>query len=215
MSNHKHSPTTVIIKTIGRNTLPEAINSALREGFPVIVVFDGPSNMLHRLPKYKKDKVEIHCLGRRWGHFGNMAANVGVAFAKTKYITFLDDDDEFKPGAGNIIRKKLKQKPNVDIWIAGVEFVNSVTLKTPEGVISTNILANQPSLGVTPGNVAMPTYKTSIFETKPFVQLAQDEALTDFAHVDWCHKSGCKVDWFGEALYLVRPLLKGSNGGGV
>ena len=214
MSKVKKDLTTVIIKTIGRDTLLNAIDSAFREGFPVIVVFDGPDDLYENLPSYEHKNIRVFKLGRRWGHYGNMAANVGVAFAKTKYVTFLDDDDEFVVGAGDIIRKKLKEKPSVDIWIAGVKFRNTITLRTPDGVITTNVLANQPSLGVTPGNVAMPTYRTSIFETKPFVQLVEDETLTDYAHVDWCYKSGCKVDWFGEALYLVRPKLVGSNGGG-
>ena len=209
------SPTTVIIKTIGRDTLRNSIDSALSEGFPVIVVFDGPSDQREKLPSYEGQDVTIHTLGRRWGKYGNMAANVGAAMAKTDYITFLDDDDEFIPGAGATIKEKIAEDPNVDIWVGGVRFNQPVMTTDSEGKPQKTFeLAVNPDAGVFPGNVAMPTYKTTIIGDMPFMPLTQSEAYTDFMHVSMCHSSGCKVDWFGKALYSVRPHLQGTNGRG-
>jgi glycosyltransferase involved in cell wall biosynthesis len=211
------SPTTVIIKTIGRDTLKNSIESALGEGLPVIVVFDGPSDQEDKLPSYDEQDVRFVTLGRRWGSFGNMAANVGAALATTEYITFLDDDDEFVPGAGDVIKEKIQGDASVDIWVGGVRFSTPVMMSTGEGPPKkTYELAVNSKGGVFPGNVAMPTYRTELIGTKPFMPLVQpgQEDYTDFMHVSICHSAGAKVDWFGEALYLVRPRLQGTNGRG-
>jgi len=92
--------TTVLIKTLGRHTLRNAIASAKREKFKVIVVSDGCRTSSMGANKFVK-------LGRKWGYYGGMATNVGAAMAETEFITLLDDDDEFIPGAGDIIRSKL------------------------------------------------------------------------------------------------------------
>jgi len=211
------SSTTVIIKTIGRDTLRNSIDSAVAEGLPVIVVFDGPSDQKDKLPSYEGHDVTFHTLGRRWGKYGNMAANVGAAMAKTEYITFLDDDDEFIPGAGAIIQEKISEDPSVDIWVGGVRFNQAVMTTDSKGnTQKTFELAVNPNAGVFPGNVAMPTYRTTIIGDKPFMPLTQpnQEDYTDFMHVSVCHSSGCKVGWFGKALYSVRPQLQGTNGRG-
>ena len=101
------SDTTVIIKTIGRKTLSQAIASAKREGFKPLVISDGVNC-------HVKGATHIK-LGKRWGYYGGMAANVGAAMAETEFITFLDDDDEFALGAGDIIRTKLKEHPDIDV----------------------------------------------------------------------------------------------------
>jgi len=115
------SNTTVVIKTIGRKTLKAAIASAKREGFKTIVVSDGVNTSAPGANKFVK-------LGKKWGYYGGMCANVGAALAETEFITFLDDDDEFAPGAGDVIRQKLKEKPEVDVWIGGVRFNRDIDI---------------------------------------------------------------------------------------
>ena len=204
--------TTVVIKTIGRSTLKPAMKSAKREGFKVIVVSDGFRVSAQGAYKYIR-------LGRKWGYYGGMAANVGAALAETDFITFLDDDDEFVPGAGDVIRSKLKEKPHVDIWIGGVRFEKPVRVynkETDETILTSRDLAVTPSLGIGPGNVAMPTYRTEIFKKLPFSDFAPagHPELADFSHVQLCEHNGCVVDWFEEAIYLVRPINGGLNGSG-
>lgn len=205
------SETTVIIKTIGRPTLKASIASAKREGFKPIVISDGVKCHVqgaHHVP-----------LGKKWGYYGGMCANVGAAVAPTEFITFLDDDDEFAPGAGNVIRQKLKEKPEVDVWIGGVRFnqeINVNNTATGETFLSSRDLAMNGNLGVVPGNVAMPTYRTSIFRKIPFTNNIPEEHtnLTDFFHIKQCVDSGYLVDWFGSVIYLVRPSIGGVNGAG-
>ena len=221
------SETTVIIKTIGRPTLEAAVLSAKAEGFPVIVVADGVDEPLPdfsdsklALPSHLKQRpsqVQVVRLGRRWGHYGNMAANVGAALAKTEFITFLDDDDEFVEGAGATIRKKLKEFPEVDIWCGGVRFNQDIFLTLEGGQTEmTRELSINGDKGVVPGNVAMPTYRTTIIGDMPFFpQLQPDqENYTDFFHISQCNDKGYKIDWFGEAIYNVRPAFDDSNGRG-
>tara|TARA_R110000824_G_scaffold128983_3_gene290150 strand:- start:20320 stop:20946 length:627 start_codon:yes stop_codon:yes gene_type:complete len=206
------SNTTVIIKTIGRPTLKAAIRSARREGFKVIVVSDGPKVSAQGATKLVR-------LGRSWGYYGGMAANVGAAMAETEFITFLDDDDEFVIGAGKIIRAKLRANPSVDIWAAGVRFDRRIEVydqDTGDTMHDSQDLCINGELGVVPGNVAMPTYRVSIFSKVPFTDtIAPDRKnLTDFYHIKACVSAGYKIDWFGSVIYLVRPSVGGVNGEG-
>lgn len=203
--------TTVVIKTLGRPTLKAAIRSAKREGFKSIVVSDGARVSAQGAYKYIR-------LGKQWGYYGGMAANVGAALAETEFITFLDDDDEFAPGAGEIIRSKLEECPGVDVWIGGVRFCTEINISDAEGetVLTSRDLSLNSNLGVVPGNVCMPTYRTSVFSKIPFSDTvpAHETNLTDFYHIQACGLAGFKIDWFGSVIYLVRPIIGGVNGAG-
>ena len=200
--------TTCIIKTIGRPTLKNAISSARREGFSPIVISDGVNTAAPGAAHYMK-------LGKKWGMYGGMCANVAAAMAPTEFITFLDDDDMFIPGAGDIIRKRLKETPEVDIWIGGVRFNAPIALFDAEGneVFRGNDLAMLPERGLSLGNVAMPTYRTSVFARVPFTDTIPEDLATmsDLYHVRACEAKGFKIDWFcrgGETpLYHVRPHM--------
>ena len=198
--------TTVIIKTIGRKTLKNAIASARSEGFLPIVISDGVNTAAQGAGGFIK-------LGKKWGMYGGMCANVAAAIATTPFITFLDDDDVFIPGAGKIIRAKLKEKPDVDIWIGGVRFSVPIALfdKDQNEVFRGNDLAMDPARGLTLGNVAMPTFRTDVFGKVPFTTTIPDDLATmsDLYHVRACEAKGFKIDWFchkgGQPLYYVRP----------
>lgn len=206
------SETTVVIKTLGRPTLKAAMRSAKREGFKTIVVSDGARVSAQGAYKYIR-------LGKQWGYYGGMAANVGAALAGTEFITFLDDDDEFAPGAGEAIRSKLKDHHDVDVWIGGVRFckeINVSNTQTGENLLTARDLCLNSQLGIVPGNVCMPTYRTSVFSKVPFSDTvpSEDKNLTDFYHIKTCEAAGFKIDWFGSVIYLVRPVAGGVNGEG-
>ena len=204
--------TTVVIKTIGRPTLENAIRSAKREGFKPLVVSDGVE-----IPKKRSLGCKRVTLGRRWGFYGGMVANVAAAMISTPYITFLDDDDEFVKGAGDIIRSKINESPEIDVWISGLEFSEEIALlRGGQVFLRSNKLSIYPELGLTTGNVSMPTYKTEIFSKVPFRDIVPEEVspLTDMLHVKECSEKGFKVDWFKEVIYKVRPSLEGVNGSG-
>jgi hypothetical protein len=200
--------TTCIIKTIGRPTLKNAIASARSEGFKPVVISDGVNTAAQGAAQFVK-------LGKQWGMYGGMCANVAAAIAPTEFITFLDDDDMFIPGAGNVIRNKLKENPDVDIWIGGVRFNAPIALYDAEGneVFRGNDLAMDSRRGMGLGNVAMPTYRTSIFAKVPWTDTIPEDLATmsDLYHVRACEAKGFKIDWFckpgDKPLYHVRPHM--------
>ena len=77
---------TVVIKTCGRETLGNAIESALREKFPVIVVGDGDEYLQHGFNVTDYPDVKFFTTGRKWGHYGQVAGNVGAFMTKTPYF---------------------------------------------------------------------------------------------------------------------------------
>lgn len=188
---------TVIIRTIGRKTLDNAIQSALKEFTNVIVVYDG-------MPIQSKDGVECLATGQRFDKYGSAALNMGAYATKTPYLCLLDDDDEFVAGAGDYMREFVGTN-QADIYIPGLLFNNGMKL------------CLEPGLAY--GNVAVPTYKTEWFSKVPispsllkFIQVPED--AIDLAHVIACNQLGAKIRWYEKLLYLVRPKLKGTNGRG-
>jgi len=207
----------VLIKTIGRATLQSSINSAKREGFnEIIVVADGF--------EVDANGANIISLPKNWGSYGSVAANVGVAFCTKSYILILDDDDELSEGAGEIIRNKIKNNLNIDIWIPGLLFNNGL------------ILCDGSNRKIQPGNVAVPIYKTEVLTAVPFKSKIHnatnswiDKVLSfitnksknnqiefiDFFQVYEAYNLGYTIDWIGEVVYLVRPNIDGLNGRGL
>jgi hypothetical protein len=207
---------TVIIKTIGRPTVKNAARSSFREGFKTIVVCDGRENFNSYVDYMKEEvssSIETIILPHQWGGYGFMAGNVGVAMADTKYVAFLDDDDEFIEGAGNILRKQLENTNSPDILIPGIRFKDPITLNVNGVQRVSNDLCMDGKLGVVLGNVAMAIYKKELFKHHPF-KTEPNPDYSDFTHIYDCWKDGASVAWLGEVLYLVRPEVKGSNGRG-
>ena len=191
----------VIIRTIGRDSLKNAIMSAKQEFENVIVVADAVDLPLKTLPR----GVTYLKTGKKYDNYGSAAINMGAYACSTPYFCLLDDDDEFVLGAGEIMRKCVSNKPEIDIWIPGLRFNNDMFAC---------VLGDK---GVVPGNVAVPTYKTDLLFKVPFYNGIgnPNPDYTDFNHVSILHQLGCKVDWYREVLYLVRPKLSGTNGRGV
>ncbi len=197
---------TTVIKTLGtRPSIVDAVDSALREGFYVVVSVDGDldqeAEVLDLFRDNHNTKLSFYCLGTKMGHYGCMAANVGVAMANTEWVSFLDDDDEYIEGAGDIIRNAIK-KTDADIIIPGLQFNNGMRLCIGAGFF--------------PGNVAVPIMKRDIFNYFPLkaLQPGLDVDYTDYDHLKDCYSAGYKFEWIGKPIYLVRPKLPGTNGRG-
>ena len=187
---------TVVITTIGRNTLDNAIKSAF--GWPTVVVYDGPGARASGLGSCNLPRQEI-VLGQHFGNYGCAAFNVGVAMATTEYITKLDDDDEFVPGALQWMEYQISNL-EIDIWIPGLRYKNG------HEVCLTEELRD--------GNVACPTIRTKVAvlnPIKPAVQLH----YTDFEHIQEMVRSGSSIKWYKRALINVRPQIDGNAGLGV
>jgi hypothetical protein len=133
---------------------------------------------------------------------------MGAYSVSTPYLCLLDDDDEFVEGAGSFMTSFVSAHPTLDIIVPGIHFVNF------------NMIAClSPLKGVSMGNVAVPTYRTSLFDTTPIssslcLKHNLTEELIDFGHVLECHTRGAKVGWYEKILYNVRPKLEGTNGRG-
>lgn len=193
---------TVLIRTINRPTLNNAIQSALAEFKNVIVVADSVDLNFKDLPT----NVTYLRTGRKFDKYGSACINMGAYACKTPYFCLLDDDDEFMLGAGDYMRSKIAEHPEVDIWIPGLNYPK-------EGFQQ----CLDRSRGLAIGNVAVPTYKTDLLFKLPFFEGIGkfNPHATDFFHVDTLCKMGCKIAWYGKALYSIRPKLAGTNGRGV
>ena len=180
---------TVIITTIGRRTLEDAVASC--EGHPVVVVGDGCP-----LRSWRECDVLSLSLGRRFGHYGCVAFNVGAALAQTEYVTKLDDDDEFLPGALESMEQRLAAE-SADIWIPGLRY--------NDGHLA--CLA----AGLDCGNVACPTMRAELIARHP-IRPGEPPNFTDWLHVREMVAAGHSIRWYGRELIAVRPQLPGHHG---
>jgi glycosyltransferase involved in cell wall biosynthesis len=194
----KSKDITVLIRTIGRDSLLYSIESAQREFHNVIVVADGFDLNIDLLPKevtYLRNELKID-------KYGGAAINLGAEHCKTKYLCLLDDDDEFIIGSGKHMQKAVALNPEIDIWIPGLIYNDgSVVCMSP---------------GIFIGNIAVPTYKTRLIKTIPFSKEIGEKnpECTDFYHVEELINIGAKIDWYQKELYNIRPRSVGKHGMG-
>jgi glycosyltransferase involved in cell wall biosynthesis len=194
----KSKDITVLIRTIGRDSLLYSIESAKKEFYNVIVVADGFDLNIDILPKeviYLKNESKID-------QYGGAAINLGAEHCQTKYLCLLDDDDEFILGAGKYMQRSVALRPEIDIWIPGLIYNDG------------SVLCVNPGLFIT--NVAVPTYKTDLLKKVPFSKKIGEinPDCTDFYHVQELINIGAKIDWYQKELYNVRPRLNGKHGRG-
>jgi hypothetical protein len=189
---------TVLIRTIGRETLANAIKNAIKEFNNVIVVADNVDLDFLNLPikaTYLKTTEKIDL-------YGGAAINLGAQNCNTKYICLLDDDDEYVEGAGQYMNVIVNSEPSIDIWIPGLRYNDGHMVCMNDGLYA--------------GNVAVPTYKTEVLKNYPFYSnMSPDIGLTDFYHVENIVKNGHSVSWYKKHLYDVRPHLPGRLGKGI
>jgi glycosyltransferase involved in cell wall biosynthesis len=95
--------------------LPEAVDSALREGAHVIVVDDGSTEAVPELPA----SVEVI---RQENQGVSRARNAGLARVQTPYVLFLDADDRLAPGAIETLRAALKAEPKLGFAYGRMRF---------------------------------------------------------------------------------------------
>lgn len=101
----------IITPTVSRPTLARALASATLRPFDEwIVVGDGPQPEARQLVEelghpYRYLETEPTC------DWGNAQRQMGMEQAQGFYLLFLDDDDEYLPGALEIIRRQLTGMP--------------------------------------------------------------------------------------------------------
>lgn len=94
----------VIIPSVGRDTLQEAIGSAAW-AYEVIVVFDAET-----VPADAPTGVAAFACGPS-GHWGAEQRRLGVAHATGTHLAFIDDDDVYTAGAGDAVGRALTARP--------------------------------------------------------------------------------------------------------
>jgi hypothetical protein len=192
------SKVTVLIRTIGRDTLVHAIESAKREFSDVIVVADRVDLNTEELPQ---DVLYLRC-DDVVDSYGGASINLGAQNCNTEYISLLDDDDEYDIGSGEFMISKILEKPDIDIWIPALRYNDG------------GIACMEP--GIVKGSIAVPTYKTEVLKSIPFTEgMSPEPAYTDFYHVNLAINSGHSIDWYQKDVYLVRPKKGGRHGVGV
>lgn len=201
---------TVVIPTIGRDTLNRTVSSACQDGVgEVIVVHDGPCS--HEMKHHYRNigDVKFHELGRKFGQYGWAATNVGYSLAKYDWIQRLDDDDILIAGAVEGMRKRIESDPSIECWIPGLLYSDG-----------TRACGSTGSLKF--GNVCHATFHWKVLQA---VQCKPGRTTTDslgnevkegldFRHVSDAHDLGFKVAWYDFDVFSVRPTLPGKGGRG-
>jgi len=113
---------TVVIPTYRRH---EKLNRALRsvteqtyENLEIIVVNDYPEEEIDEHIEVEDERIKTIDLNENRG--GSGARNVGIEKSNGKYITFLDDDDEYLPEKVEKQVKKIQELPD-DYGLVAVE----------------------------------------------------------------------------------------------
>lgn len=86
----------VVIPTLGRASLPTAVESAIRQSHPpsrIVIVHNGPATQQVDLPHSSDTTLEVRRLPYRSGP--SVPRNFGVMGATEDVVAFLDDDDVF------------------------------------------------------------------------------------------------------------------------
>lgn len=101
----------VITPTISRPTLRKALTSArLMPGDEWIVVGDGPQSGAERVVESLAIIPYLHYIeGPLTRNKGNEQRDLGMSLSDKDYFLFMDDDDEFVPGAIPIVRRHLRE----------------------------------------------------------------------------------------------------------
>ena len=106
---------TFIIPTIGRDTLPDAIDCLLNQTcqeWKAIIIFDGIEPTIRisddRITIIKCEKKH----DRTFFHSAGYVRNYGIQFATTEWVAFLDDDDGIKPTYVETFLKEIADYDN-------------------------------------------------------------------------------------------------------
>jgi glycosyltransferase involved in cell wall biosynthesis len=109
----------VVIPTIGRDTLARAVRSVLEQDFSPdeceVVVVNDSGKPLRESAWLQQDRCRVIDTNRRERSF---ARNTGAAVARGDYLWFLDDDDWILPGALEHFRRLAERSPR-SVWLHG------------------------------------------------------------------------------------------------
>jgi glycosyltransferase involved in cell wall biosynthesis len=103
---------TIITPTKGRPTLARTLRSAtLGPRDEWLVIGDGPQPVAQSIVEAMGDSHIRYTEGPQTGDYGNARRQMGMEMAVNDYLLFIDDDDEYVPGALKTIRPLLNGYP--------------------------------------------------------------------------------------------------------
>ena len=105
---------TIITPTKGRATLARTLRSAALGPYDEwLVIADGPQPQAREIVEAMDDTGIRYIEGPKTGDYGNARRQMGMEMAAGDYLLFIDDDDEYVPGALKTIRPLLNGYPFV------------------------------------------------------------------------------------------------------
>lgn len=131
----------VIVPTVGRDTLPRTLDSLRGADVEVIVVADEREQPLPHV----RDLAWKH--GPRFRHvrhaspacdWGNSARNAALPLARAPYVAFLDDDDAWTPEAPEALKTAISVHPGEPL-VFRMRYADGHTLWGEPGVRCGNV----------------------------------------------------------------------------
>lgn len=113
----KRASVSVIIPTCGRERLKKTLESVISAGLEktdeVIVVGDGDQQTSRRIALSFESSFRIRYLetSLTFGAMGGPQRNIGMSVATSSHLCFIDDDDEYLPGALSDVRTAAENNP--------------------------------------------------------------------------------------------------------
>ena len=123
----------VIMAAYNRGALlSRAVNSVIAQVFKdweLIIVDDGSiDNTFDIVSGYQKEFQNIRYIKHSNRKLG-LTRNAGIQSSVGDYVTFLDTDDEYKPGHLQIRFEYMKTHPEIDLIHGGVEIIGNPFVK--------------------------------------------------------------------------------------
>jgi glycosyltransferase involved in cell wall biosynthesis len=195
----------VIIPTIGRNSLSRAVRSILHQNIlageiEVIIVND--SGDVHAVAGWTESKdVRIIHTNRRER---SVARNTGAAVAKGRYLWFLDDDDWILPGAINEFQTLASRSPGAYWLYGGVQIVDEEGIVLAERNSGLNGRCSAQIIGG-----AWAPIQSSVIRTDAFFKVAGfNPRIVGTEDLDLCRKIAL-IGEFANTEAAVACLLRG------
>jgi glycosyltransferase involved in cell wall biosynthesis len=212
LKKNLHIGISVIIPTIGRQSLINAVSSACDQTYPVseiIIVGECSTDLQAKLREKNKTKVPIlyiHETKRKV----SARRNLGILKAKGEYVAFLDDDDFWHP---NKIEIQLMQIP-AEIISSRAEYIGWHPGIRPQKIIEGKILATIYSrFRVGSKLYGLPT-PTLLVNRDFAAKILFDEEMSEWEDLWFLHNLegiGARIVQVPETLVVIRNKKPLSN----
>ena len=119
MNQLDNIPITIIsaaFRLSGLQNVLKVLENQTYKNFIHIIVNDGQSDIREVMKdRGVLDKERFIDLPERLGGFGGWTRNIGVMAAKTEWVTFLDDDNEWEPEHLKLMVDEIKADPTINL----------------------------------------------------------------------------------------------------